>query len=209
VSASILLTVFIVSDNLLSSGCGRPISFDLDKVTIPLPLDEDHFYFGHRGPTTVLPGTRAKPRLPSETGTPAQFTPPHIDPQLQSQRNTNGEDTNGNSSGSGGERSLYGNLITIADIWARVARSALQRAKSPSMADGMCNLAPWVHESDYYRLDKELETWESTLGSRQSWSLSNLLAYQSKSLDMVHNSVTSTFASSNCTHLHRVSGVSS
>ncbi|KAF5361492.1 hypothetical protein D9758_006203 [Tetrapyrgos nigripes] len=178
--------VIFMSDNLLSSGCGRPISFDLDKVTIPLPLDEDHFYFGYQGPTTVLPGTRAKPRLPSETNP----SPPHIDPQLQqTQRTLNGnghgeEGSDANGSSNGGERSLYGNLITIADIWARVARSALQRAKAPSLAEGMCNMAPWIPESDYSQLVRELDGWEATLGSRQSWSLSNLLAYQSKNLDM-------------------------
>ncbi|ESK98486.1 n-carbamoylsarcosine amidase [Moniliophthora roreri MCA 2997] len=172
--------VIFMSDNLLSSGCGRPISFDLDKVTIPLPLDEDHFYFGQQGPATVLPGTKAKPQ-------PKAL---HIDPQLQGNGSgyQSGDD---HVFGSGiGERSLYGNLITIADIWARVARSAMQRTKDTLGSNRsaptfhVSNIAPWLPESDFSKFVKELHDWEKTLGPRQSWSQSNLLAYQQKSLDM-------------------------
>ncbi|KIK68365.1 hypothetical protein GYMLUDRAFT_35765 [Collybiopsis luxurians FD-317 M1] len=175
--------VIFMSDNLLSSGCGRPISFDLDQVTIPLPLDEDHFSFGYQGPTTVLPGTKAKGRPRHE----APFNAPQIDPQLQAQSHpppeasADGGDVNSNDIG---ERSLYGNLVTIADIWARVARSALVRSQpSGTPAPASANLAPWHPDSDY-KIINELDAWEATLGPRQSWSMSNLLAYQSKNLDM-------------------------
>ncbi|KAG7095821.1 hypothetical protein E1B28_006518 [Marasmius oreades] len=163
--------VIFMSDNLLSSGCGRPISFDLDKVTIPLPLDEDHFFFGQQGPTTVLPGTKAKPQ-------PRAL---HIDPQLQK-----GSVNDVGVFGSGiGDRSLYGNLITIADIWARVARSAMQRTKDTvAAASPISTVPPWLSESDFCKFVRELQDWESTLGPRQSWSQSNLLAYQQKQLDM-------------------------
>lgn len=161
---------FTVSDNLLSSGCGRPISFDLDQVTIPLPLDEDHFSFGYQGPTTALPGTQAKGRTRSLHEIP--FTAPQIDPQLQPQESDGGD---GSSNDAG--RSLYGNLITIADIWARVARSALVRSQphgTGAPAHPSASLAPWHPDSDY-RMVKELEVWESTLGPRQTWNMSNLL----------------------------------
>ncbi len=108
--------VIFMSDNLLSSGCGRPISFDLDKVTIPLPCDEDHFTFGYNGPATVMEGTHARPRLAPQSRFP-------IDPQLSSEI-ADTSSTNAN----GGDRSLYGNLVIIADIWARVARGALLRS---------------------------------------------------------------------------------
>ncbi|KAK1229894.1 hypothetical protein PQX77_006993 [Marasmius sp. AFHP31] len=171
--------VIFMSDNLLSSGCGRPISFDLEKVTIPLPLDEDHFYFGQQGPTTVLPGTTAKPQ-------PRTL---QIDPQLQkgSGYDSAGEDVYGSGIG---DRSLYGNLITIADIWARVARSAMQRTKDTFTRAGTASppptstTPPWLPESDLHKFVTELQEWENTLGPRQSWSQSNLLAYQQKSLDM-------------------------
>lgn len=160
-------SLLTVSDNLLSSGCGRPISFDLNQVTIPLPLDEDHFSFGYQGPTTALPGTQAKGRTRPAHEIP--FTAPQIDPQLQPQ------ESDGDGSDAG--RSLYGNLITIADIWARVARSALVRS-TPSGAGApaapSANLAPWHPDSDY-GIIKELEVWESTLGPRQTWNMSNLL----------------------------------
>ncbi|KAL0569204.1 hypothetical protein V5O48_012769 [Marasmius crinis-equi] len=172
--------VIFMSDNLLSSGCGRPISFDLEKVTIPLPLDEDHFYFGQQGPTTVLPGTKAKP----------QPRAMQIDPQLQ--KGSGYESGSEGVYGSGiGERSLYGNLITIADIWARVARSAMQRTKDTftgrvgsSSPPPLSSVPPWLPQSDLYKFLSELQDWENTLGPRQSWSQSNLLAYQQKSLDM-------------------------
>lgn len=161
-----VLTKPPVSDNLLSSGCGRPISFDLDKVTIPLPCDEDHFTFGYNGPATVMEGTRARPRLAPHTRFPAS----QIDPQL-----SNGIIDNT----SAGDRSLYGNLVTIADIWARVARGALQRGKPASGTK-----APWRPDSEFVEMGRELETWEATLTNRQTWSMSNLLAYQSKNLDL-------------------------
>lgn len=156
-----------MSDNLLSSGCGRPISFDLDKVTIPLPCDEDHFTFGYNGPATVLEGTKARPRL-APVG---RFPAAPIDPQLSS--GIVEDDA------SAGDRSLYGNLVSIADIWARVARGALHRSK---LASG--TQAPWRPESEFNVLLRELQTWEATLTNRQTWSLSNLLAYQSKNLDL-------------------------
>lgn len=156
-----------VSDNLLSSGCGRPLSFDLDKVTIPLPCDEDHFTFGYHGPATVMEGTRARPRL----APPTRFPASQIDPQLSSVIIDN--------TSSAGDRSLYGNLVTIADIWARVARGALQRGKPASGTK-----APWRPDSEFVEMVGELDTWEATLTNRQTWSLSNLLAYQSKNLDL-------------------------
>ncbi|KAF9078602.1 fungal-specific transcription factor domain-containing protein [Rhodocollybia butyracea] len=168
--------VIFMSDNLLSSGCGRPVSFDLDQVTIPLPLDEDHFSFGYQGPTTVLPGTKARGRPRSLHDTPFNA---QIDPQLQSPSHTEPADGVDANSLEVGERSLYGNLITIADIWARVARSALVRSQPGSAP----TVAPWNSESDYMII-KELDAWEATLGPRQTWSMSNLLAYQSKNLDM-------------------------
>ncbi|KAK7058306.1 hypothetical protein VNI00_001937 [Paramarasmius palmivorus] len=155
--------VIFMSDNLLSSGCGRPISFDLDKVTIPLPLDEDQFYFGQQGPATVLPGTKAKPQQKTL----------HIDPQLQ-------DNSSGYQSGDD----------TMFDIWARVARSAMQRTKDtlgPSSRSGefhVSTMAPWLPESDFTKFVRELQEWETTLGPRQSWSQSNLLAYHQKNLDM-------------------------
>lgn len=158
--------VIFMSDNLLSSGCGRPISFDLDKVTIPLPCDEDHFTFGYNGPATVMEGTHARPRLAPQSRFP-------IDPQLSSEI-ADTSSTNAN----GGDRSLYGNLVIIADIWARVARGALLRSKAGP------TIAPWRSDSDYVKLATELQNWESKLTNRQTWSLSNLLAYQSKSLDL-------------------------
>ncbi|KAK0469055.1 fungal-specific transcription factor domain-containing protein [Desarmillaria tabescens] len=158
--------VIFMSDNLLSSGCGRPISFDLDKVTIPLPCDEDHFTFGYNGPATVMEGTHARPRLAPQSRFP-------IDPQLSSEiADTSATNVNG------GERSLYGNLVIIADIWARVARGTLLRSKAGP------TIAPWRSESDYFKLATELQNWENKLSNRQTWSLSNLLAYQSKSLDL-------------------------
>ncbi|KAJ3774721.1 fungal-specific transcription factor domain-containing protein [Lentinula raphanica] len=175
--------MIFMSDNLLSSGCGRPVAFDLDQVTIPLPLDEDYFSFGYQGPTTVLPGTNAEARLRPLHQTP--FTAPQIDPQLQSQPHPpSSESPSNTNSNETGERSLYGNLITIADIWARVARSALVRSQpSGTPAPRSATVAPWHPESDY-AIIKELEVWEGSLGPRQTWSMSNLLAYQSKNLDM-------------------------
>ncbi|GAV99568.1 n-carbamoylsarcosine amidase [Lentinula edodes] len=175
--------VIFMSDNLLSSGCGRPVAFDLDQVTIPLPLDEDYFSFGYQGPATVLPGTNAEARPRSLHQAP--FNAPQIDPQLQSQSHppSPGSPANPNLN-EPCERSLYGNLITIAEIWARVARSALVRSQPPGTpAPPSANLAPWHPESDYIII-KELEAWEASLGPRQTWSMSNLLAYQSKNLDM-------------------------
>ncbi|KAJ4490030.1 fungal-specific transcription factor domain-containing protein [Lentinula aciculospora] len=175
--------VIFMSDNLLSSGCGRPVAFDLDQVTIPLPLDEDHFSFGYQGPTTVLPGTNAEARPPTLHQVP--FNAPPIDPQLQSQSHPPPPESPANTNLSEtGERSLYGNLVTIADIWARVARSALVRSQpSGTPAPLSATLAPWHLESDY-TIIKELAAWEASLGPRQTWSMSNLLAYQSKNLDM-------------------------
>lgn len=158
---------YAVSDNLLSSGCGRPISFDLDKVTIPLPCDEDHFTFGYNGPATVMEGTHARPRLAPL----ARFPAAQIDPQLSSGIIDN--------TSSAGDRSLYGNLVTITDIWARVARGALQRGKPASGTK-----APWRPDSEFVEMSRELQTWEATLTNRQVWSPTNLLAYQSKNLDL-------------------------
>ncbi|KAJ3722721.1 fungal-specific transcription factor domain-containing protein [Lentinula guzmanii] len=175
--------MIFMSDNLLSSGCGRPVAFDLDQVTIPLPLDEDYFSFGYQGPTTVLPGTSAEARLRPLHQAP--FNVPQLDPQLQSQPHPPSSESPANTnSNETGERSLYGNLITIADIWARVARSALVRSQpSGTPAPLSATLAPWHTESDYTIIE-ELEAWEASLGPRQTWSMSNLLAYQSKNLDM-------------------------
>lgn len=72
--------------------------------------------------------------------------------------------------------SFLTSLLHISAIWGDTARAlAAQSTPDP----------PWHPDSLYETTSKAMRGWLAKLGERNKWSVSNLLAYKSRGLDLV------------------------
>lgn len=79
------------------------------------------------------------------------------------------------ASATNGPRSLFASMVQSHAFWAKVAQWACYGIQD----------RPWLPESDFHRLHRELEEWYNGLPTRQKWSKQNLRGMLAEGKDIV------------------------